>query len=105
VWTVRDGKLASRTVFNDSYSIAQLMQERATISEGNASMTGTANNLLRKQGKLWRFVAILGAWLEALDYTTSDYTRDRIDLLERNVAKLTEELRNGLASSPRDSAP
>jgi len=24
--TVRDGKLASRTVFNDSYSIAQLMQ-------------------------------------------------------------------------------
>jgi ketosteroid isomerase-like protein len=26
VWTVRDGKLASRTVFNNSYSIAQLMQ-------------------------------------------------------------------------------
>ncbi len=68
-------------------------------------MTGTANNLLRKQGKLWRFVATVGAWLQALDYTSFDYTQDRIDLLERKVALLTEELREGRASSPRDSAP
>jgi ketosteroid isomerase-like protein len=26
VWTVRDGKLASRTVFNDTHTVAQLMQ-------------------------------------------------------------------------------
>jgi len=26
VWNVRNGKLASRTVFNDTYSVAQLMQ-------------------------------------------------------------------------------
>ncbi|MGA7432769.1 MAG: hypothetical protein WBW35_20215 [Xanthobacteraceae bacterium] len=45
-------------------------------------MTGTANNLVRKQGKLWRFVATFGAWLQALDYTSFDYTQDRIDLLE-----------------------
>ena len=68
-------------------------------------MTGTANNLVRKQGKLWRFVATFGAWLQALDYTSFDYTQDRIDLLERKVAGLTEELRQSRASSPRDFAP
>src|SRR5271169_4817650 len=28
VWTVREGKLASRTIFNDSHAITQLMQKR-----------------------------------------------------------------------------
>src|SRR5271170_451216 len=28
LWTVREGKLASRTVFNDSHTIAHLMQQR-----------------------------------------------------------------------------
>ena len=68
-------------------------------------MTGAASNLVRKQGKLWRFAATFGAWLQALEYTSFDYTQDRIDLLERKVAALTEELREGLASSPHDSAP
>ena len=68
-------------------------------------MTGTANKLVRKQGKLWGFVATFGAWLQALDYTSFDYTQDWIDLLERKVAALTEELRASRASSPRDSAP
>ncbi len=68
-------------------------------------MTGTANNLVRKQGKFWRFVATFGAWLQALDYTSFDYTQDRIDLLERKVAALTEELRQSRVSSPRDFSP
>ena len=68
-------------------------------------MTDTANNLVPKRGKLWRFVATVGAWLQALDYTSFDYTQDRIDRLERKVAGLTEELRQGRASSPRESEP
>ena len=68
-------------------------------------MTDTANNLVPKPGKLWRFVASVCAWLQALDYTSFDYTQDRIDRLERKVAGLTEELRQSRASSPRDSAP
>jgi hypothetical protein len=45
-------------------------------------MSDTANNLAPKRGNLWRFVAGVGAWLQALDYTSFDYTQDRIDLLE-----------------------
>jgi hypothetical protein len=56
-------------------------------------MSDTANNLVPKRGKLWRFVASVGAWLEAFDYTSFDYTQDRIDRLERKVVELTEELR------------
>jgi hypothetical protein len=68
-------------------------------------MTDTANNLVPKRGKLWRFVASVGAWLQALEYTSFDYTQDRIDRLERKVAGLTEELRQSRASSPRESEP
>ena len=68
-------------------------------------MTDTTNNLVPNQGKLWRFVAAFGAWLQALDYTSFDYTQDRIDRLERKVVELTEELRQSRASSPRDFAP
>ncbi len=68
-------------------------------------MSETANHLVPKRGKLWRFVASVGAWLQALDYTSFDYTQDRIDRLERKVVDLTEELRQSRASSLRDSAP
>ncbi len=67
-------------------------------------MPGTANNFVRPQGKLRHFMATFDAWFQALDHTSFDYTQDRIDLLERKVAALTEELREGLASRPRDSA-
>ena len=76
----------------------------AKVTLGNISMTGTVNNLVRKQAKLRGFVATAGAWFQALDYTSSDYAQHRIDLLERKVAGLTEDLRKGLASSSRDSA-
>jgi len=68
-------------------------------------LTDPANNLGPNKGKLWRFVATVGAWLQALDYTSFDYTQDRIDRLERKVVEVTEELRQSRASSPRDFAP
>ena len=67
-------------------------------------MTDTTNNLVPR-GKLWRFVAAVGTWLHALEYTSFDYTQDRIDRLERKVVELTEELHQSQASSPRDFAP
>jgi hypothetical protein len=68
-------------------------------------VTHTTNNLVPNKGKLWRFAATVGAWLQALDYTSFDYTQDRIDRLERKVVDLTEELRQSRASSARDFAP
>ena len=47
------------------------------------------NNLVPNKGKLWRFVAAVGAWLQALEYTSFDYTQDRIDRLERKVVEKT----------------
>jgi hypothetical protein len=62
-------------------------------------MTDTTNNLVPNKGKFWRFVAAGGAWLQALEYTSFDYTQDRIDRLELKVVALTEELRQSRASS------
>ena len=68
-------------------------------------MNDTAINLIPKQGKLRRFVVAVWEWLQALEYSSFDYTHDRIDRLERKVAELTEELRESDASSSRDSSP
>ena len=62
-------------------------------------MTDTTNNLVPNKGKLWRFVAAVGAWLQALEYTSFDYTQTRIDRLERKVVELTEDLRQSRAST------
>ena len=75
------------------------------VGRNSDVMIDPANNLVPNKGKLWRFVATVGAWLQALDYTSFDYTQDRIDRLERKVVELTEELRQSRASSPRESAP
>ena len=68
-------------------------------------MTHTANHSVPEQGKFRRTLAAVGAWPDALEHTSYDYTQDRIDRLERKVAGLTEELQEIRASSPRDSAP
>ncbi len=68
-------------------------------------MTFTADHLFPEQGKIRRTSAVVIAWLQALDYTSFDYTEDRINLLERQVAALTEELRASRASSSADRAP
>ena len=56
-------------------------------------MTDTANHLVPEQGKLRRALAAVFAWLQAMEYTSFDYTLDRIERLEREVGQLKEELR------------
>ena len=56
-------------------------------------MTDTANHLVPVQGKLRRAFAVVFAWLQAMEYTSFDYTLDRIEHLEREVGQLKEELR------------
>jgi HAMP domain-containing protein len=63
-------------------------------------MTATANHLVPQRGKLGRALAAVFAWIEAMDYTSFDYTLDRIERLEREVGELKEELRQS-----RDTAP
>ena len=56
-------------------------------------MTDTANHLVPEQGKLRRALAAVLAWTEAMDYSSFDYTLDRIERLEQEVGQLKEELR------------
>ena len=55
-------------------------------------MPDTAIDPIPKQGKFRRALAAVGAWLQALDYTGFDYTLDRTERLERELAQLKEEL-------------
>jgi hypothetical protein len=56
-------------------------------------MTDTANHLIPEQGKFHRALAVVFSWLQAMEYTSVDYTLDRIELLERELGQLKEELR------------
>ena len=51
-------------------------------------MTNTANLLVPRQGKLRRALAAVFSWLEAMEYTSTDYTFDHIESLERQVEQL-----------------
>jgi hypothetical protein len=51
-------------------------------------MTDTANHRVPEQGKLRRALAVVFAWLQAMEYTGFDYTLDRIECLEREVGQL-----------------
>jgi len=55
-------------------------------------MTDTANYLVPEQGKLRRALAVVFSWLQAMEYTSVDYTLDRIERLERELGQLKEEL-------------
>ena len=66
-------------------------------------MTDTANNLVPGQGKLRRALAAVFSWLQAMEYTSFDYTLDRIERLEREVEELKKELRQGRATGPVDA--
>jgi hypothetical protein len=57
-------------------------------------MTDTANHPVPVQGKLRRAFAVFFAWLQAMEYTSFDYTLDRIEHLEREVEQLKDELRH-----------
>jgi hypothetical protein len=50
-------------------------------------MPDTAIDPVPKQGKFRRALAAVGAWLRALDYTGFDYTLNRIEGLEQELAK------------------
>ena len=64
-------------------------------------MTDTANHLVPAQGKLRRALAVVFAWLQAMEYTSFDYTLDRIERLEWEV-QLKEELRQSRDTGPCD---
>ena len=66
-------------------------------------MTDTANHLVTKQGKLRRALAAVFVWLQAMEYTSFDYTLDRIERLEREVGQLKEELRQSGDIGPFDA--
>jgi hypothetical protein len=51
-------------------------------------MPDKAIHPIPKQGKFRRALAAVGAWLQALDYTGFDYTLDRIERLEQELARL-----------------
>ena len=63
-------------------------------------MTDTANHLVPEQGKLRRALAAVSAWLQAMDYSSFDYTLDRIERLEREVGQLKEELHQSRDTGP-----
>ena len=66
-------------------------------------MTDTANHLVPEQGKLRRALAAVFAWMQAMEYTSFDYTLDRIERLEREVGQLKKELRQGRDTGPVDT--
>ncbi len=65
-------------------------------------MTDTANHLVPEQGKLRRALAAVVAFLQTMEYTSFDYTLDRIERLEREVGQLKEELRQSRDTGPFD---
>ena len=66
-------------------------------------MTDTANHPVPEQGKLRRAFAAVFAWVQAMEYTSFDYTLDRIERLEREVGQLKKELRQGRDTGPVDA--
>jgi hypothetical protein len=66
-------------------------------------MIDTSDDLVTVQGKLRRALAAVFAWLQAMDYSSFDYTLDRIERLEREVGQLKEELRQSRDKGPVDA--
>ncbi len=67
-------------------------------------MTDTASRSVPEQGKLRRAFAAVGAFVQSLDYTSFDYTLDRIEGLERELGRLKEEMRQGRDPGAVDDA-
>jgi hypothetical protein len=55
-------------------------------------MTDAAGHSVAEQGKIRRALAGVGAFLQSMDYTSFDYTLDRIERLEREVRPLKEQI-------------
>jgi len=56
-------------------------------------MARTPNHSVPKHGGFRRVLAAVCAFLQSMDSSNFDYTLDRIELLEREVGQLKEELR------------
>ena len=61
-------------------------------------MTHTANLTVTEPGRFRRAFAAAWAFLQAMESTSFDYTLDRVERLEGEVARLKEELRQSQAS-------
>lgn len=55
-------------------------------------MTHSANHAAPETGIFRRALASAWALLQAMEYTSFDYTLDRIERLEREVGRLREEM-------------
>ena len=66
-------------------------------------MTDAARHLVPEQGKFRRALTALWAFLQAMDYSSFDYTLDRIKSLEREVGQLKDELRQSRDRGPVDA--
>ena len=66
-------------------------------------MTATADHLLPNQRKFRRALAVVWAFLQAMEKSGFDYTLDRIERLEREVGQLKEELRQSRDTGPVDA--
>jgi hypothetical protein len=66
-------------------------------------MPDAAIHPILRQGNFRRALTAVGAWLQALDYTGFDYTLDRTERLERELAWLKEELRQSREASSGDA--
>jgi hypothetical protein len=74
-----------------------------SFADEEVPMTDTANHPITEQGKFRRVLATVFAWIEAMDYSSFDYTLDRIERLEREVGQLKEELRQSRDAGPVDA--
>jgi hypothetical protein len=71
--------------------------------ESDEPMANTANHPVTEQGKLRRALAAVFGWIEAMDYTSFDYTLDRIERLEQEMRQLKEEMRQSRDTGPVDA--
>lgn len=66
-------------------------------------MRETASHIAPEQGKFRRAFKAVSLFVQSLDHTSFDYTMDRIECLEREVARLAEELQKIRDSGPIDA--
>jgi hypothetical protein len=75
------------------------------IAQRGAFRCPTQQSIRSPSRENFAALAAVGAWLQALDYTGFDYTLDRIEGLERELARLKEELRQSREASSSDGHP
>ena len=67
-------------------------------------MAKAASHSSPRRGRIRRALAATWAFMQAMESTSFDYTLDRIESLEREVGRLTEELRQRRAPAASDAS-